>query len=173
MAEHSINTEHNMNDLTKTSLEAQVVSLLRNKGLTVSTAESCTGGLIGASIVNVSGASEVFHEGYITYSNEAKIKLLGVSAQTLEKFKAVSKETAYEMAKGGAAHSGSDVCIAVTGVAGPSMEDNKPVGLVFIGCFYKADVVVKEFHFSGNRQQIREAAVCEALSLILSVVQQF
>lgn len=153
------------------TIEENVVKLLKDKELVIATAESCTGGLIGATIVNVSGASSVFHEGYITYSNEAKMKLLGVSSQTLDTFKAVSKETAAEMAAGGASRSGADVCIAVTGVAGPSVEDDKPVGLVYIGCFYKGKVTVRQFDFSGDRQQIRNASVNEALKLVISCIE--
>ncbi|MDO5403695.1 MAG: CinA family protein, partial [Eubacteriales bacterium] len=147
------------------AIEEKAVALLKKKKLLITTAESCTGGLVGASIVNVGGASAVFHEGYITYSNEAKIKLLNVSPLTLERFTAVSKETACEMAIGGAKNASADVCVAVTGVAGPSMEDGKPVGLVYISCFYKGNVKVYEYNFFGDRQQIRQKAVDEALKL--------
>lgn len=171
MLNNNIMNEQNNNKTAMIPLENQVVSLLRQRKLIITTAESCTGGLVGAALVNVSGASSIYHEGYITYSNEAKMKLLGVSEKTLNIYKAVSRETAHEMAEGCAQHANADVGIAVTGVAGPSMEDDKPVGLVYIGCYYKDNVTVKEYNFTGDRQQIRNQAVKESFLLILSVIK--
>ncbi len=151
-------------------IEKNVVEVLKEKGLVITTAESCTGGLVAAGIVNTPGASAVFKEGYITYSNEAKMKLLGVRAETLEKYYAVSEETAYEMAQGGAKNAGADVCVAVTGVAGPDMEDGKPVGLVYVSCYYNGRVQVKECHFKGDRAQIRAQAADSALELVWDMV---
>ena len=153
------------------ALEDAVVRLLTKHQLTVTTAESCTGGLIASKIVNVPGASDVFNEGYITYSNKAKRKHLDVSKNTLKKYGAVSEQTAKEMAIGGVIAADSDVCIAVTGIAGPDGgTDEKPVGLVYIGCCIKDEVTVKECHFSGTRTEIREQAANTALDLLRCAV---
>ena len=148
------------------TLEMAVVRLLKKYELTVTTAESCTGGLIAGRRVNVSGASEVFREGFVTYSNKAKRKILDVSKGTLKKYGAVSEQTAKEMATGGVFATDADVCIAVTGIAGPSTEGDKPVGLVYIACYMKDKVKVEEYHFKGNRDKIREQAVVKSLDLL-------
>lgn len=148
------------------TLEMAVVRLLKKHELTVTTAESCTGGLISGRLVNVSGASEVFREGFVTYSNKAKRKLLNVNKSTLKKYGAVSKQTAKEMATGGVFATDADVCIAVTGIAGPNVEGEKPVGLVYIACYLKDKVKVEEYHFKGNREKIREQSVVKALDLL-------
>lgn len=148
------------------TLEMAVVRLLKKYELTVTTAESCTGGLIAGRIVNVPGASEVLCEGFITYSNKAKRKILDVSKGTLKKYGAVSEQTAKEMATGGVFATDADVCIAVTGNAGPTAEDDKPVGLVYIACYMKDKVKVEEYHFKGNREKIREQAVVKSLDLL-------
>ena len=125
------------------TMEEAVVRLLNKYELTVTTAESCTGGMIAAKIVNVPGASDVFNEGFITYSNKAKRKHLDVSKNTLKKYGAVSEQTVKEMALGGVFAADSDACIAVSGIAGPDGgTDEKPVGLVYIGCCIKDDVTV-------------------------------
>lgn len=144
-----------------------VVELLKERGLTMSTAESCTGGMVAAKLVNVSGASDVFMEGMVTYSNEAKMRLLGVKEETLKTYGAVSRETALEMALGGAERSGTDVCVAITGLAGPGGgTDRKPVGLVFMACSLKGKTEVREYHFKGNREKIREQSMMKALDLV-------
>lgn len=148
------------------TLEMAVVRLLKKYELTVTTAESCTGGLLAGCIVNVPGASEVLREGFITYSNKAKRKILDVSKGTLKKYGAVSEQTAKEMATGGVFATDADVCVAVTGIAGPDSEDDKPVGLVYIACYMKDKVKVEEYHFKGNREKIREQAVVKALDLL-------
>ena len=147
-----------------------VVEELKSKKMIITTAESCTGGMIASRIVNVPGASAVFKQGYITYCDEAKISILGVKADTLEKYHAVSRETAAQMAEGGARAAGADACIAVTGVDGPDKEDGMPVGLVYIGLFIYDKTYVKEFHFSGSRTEIRNQACEEALKLILEYI---
>jgi len=149
------------------TLEQVVVELLHRHGLTLSTAESCTGGLLSGRIVNVSGASDVFMEGFVTYSNKAKIKYLNVSADTLDKFGAVSEETAREMAQGCAKVSGCDVSVAVTGIAGPTGgTPDKPVGLVYIACHAGGKTVVSKRQFKGNRDKVREQSVVAALDLV-------
>ncbi|MBE5978426.1 MAG: competence/damage-inducible protein A [Paenibacillaceae bacterium] len=148
------------------TLEMAVVRLLKKHELTVTTAESCTGGLIAGRLVNVPGASEVFREGFITYSNKAKRKYLDVSKGTLKKYGAVSEQTAKEMATGGVFASDADACIAVTGIAGPDADGEKPVGLVYIACYMKDKVKVEEYHFKGNRDKIREQSVVKALDFL-------
>lgn len=149
------------------TLEMAVVRLLEKYELTVTTAESCTGGLIAGRLVNVPGVSDVFREGFVTYSNKAKRKYLDVGKSTLKKYGAVSEQTAKEMAIGGAFASDSDVCIAVTGIAGPDGgTEEKPVGLVYIAAYMRDKVTVEEYRFKGNRQKIREQTVVKALDLL-------
>ena len=146
------------------SLEDEVVALLKDQGLTLTTAESCTAGLLAGRVMNVAGASAVYEEGYITYSNKAKEKLLGVCHDTLERYGAVSRETACEMAEGAAKAAGAD---AVTGIAGPDGgTKEKPVGLVYIGCRVKGNVSVQECRFAGMRQENRAASVEHALRML-------
>lgn len=154
-------------DEKKLVLEDELVAALTAKGLTITTAESCTGGLISGRIINASGASACVKEAYVTYSNEAKEKLLGVAHSTLEQFGAVSEETAIEMAIGAAKAAGADVALSATGIAGPEGgSDEKPVGLVYIGCYVKGETVVKRCLFKGDREANRRSTVDEALTLL-------
>lgn len=149
------------------TLEQAIVELLREKKLTVTTAESCTGGRLAGRIMNVAGASNVYNEGYITYSNTAKAKLLGVKQETLEAFGAVSPQTAQEMAAGAAQAAGADAALSVTGIAGPGGgTKEKPVGLVYVGCYVKGHTRVEEYYFTGNRDKNRDYAVVRALTLL-------
>ncbi|NLL01253.1 MAG: competence/damage-inducible protein A [Clostridiales bacterium] len=149
------------------TLEEVVLNLLASYKLTLVTAESCTGGLLSGRIVNVPGASDTFMEGFITYSNEAKMKYLGVNSETLDKFGAVSEETAKEMAMGAVRASGCDVGLAVTGIAGPGGgTETKPVGLVYISCCVAGKSFVQERHFKGSREKIREHSLIAALDLL-------
>lgn len=155
------------------TMEESIVELLKEKQLTVTTAESCTAGLLAGRIMNVPGASSIYNEGYITYSNHAKEKLLGVSHETLETYGAVSSQTASEMAAGAAKAAGADVALAVTGIAGPDGgTEEKPVGLVYIGCFVRGKVRVEEFRFTGNRSKNRDYAVIKALTLLREELMQ-
>lgn len=148
-------------------VENKIERILRNRKMSVTTAESCTGGLISGTLVNVPGISGVYKEGYITYSNEAKVKLLGVKEETLRKYGAVSRQTAKEMAEGAARVSGADAAIAVTGIAGPDGgTEEKPVGLVYIGCTVKEKTIVKRCFYGGDRTSIRQAAAREALEIL-------
>lgn len=159
------------NDVT---LEKAVVDLLFANKLTITTVESCTGGLLAARLINVPGVSEVFKAGYITYSNKAKRRLLGVKKNLLERRGAVSKEVAREMAKGAALVSKSDVTVSITGIAGPDGgSEEKPVGLVYIGCSVCGKITVKEYHFSGDRAKIRENTVSAALTLMRECILQY
>ena len=158
----------------RVDLETAVVGLLKKHHLTMSTAESCTGGMVAAKLVNVSGVSRVFMQGMVTYSDEAKKRLLGVKADTLKAYGAVSSETAGEMASGGAAMSRTDVCVAVTGLAGPEGgTDQKPVGLVYMACWLKGRVTVREYHFKGNRDKIREQSMMKALDLVRLCILEY
>lgn len=149
------------------TLEESIVKLLKKHELTLSTAESCTGGLLAGRLVGVPGVSGVFGQGFITYSNKAKRKLLDVSKKTLKEYGAVSKQIAKEMASGAALLSGADVAVSITGLAGPGGgTKEKPVGLVYMSCYIKEKNYVKEYVFSGNRQKIRENTVAYALCLL-------
>ncbi len=158
----------------ETTLEKAVVDLLLANHLTLACAESCTGGMLAARLINVPGVSEAFKAGFVTYSNKAKRKTLGVKKGTLQKHGAVSRETAEEMTKGTAFVTKADVTVSVTGIAGPDGgTPEKPVGLVYIGCNVKGDVTVKKFQFQGNRAKIRESAVSAALSLMRSCMLEY
>lgn len=149
------------------TLEKHVVELLKHHKMTVTTAESCTGGLVSGTLINVPGASEVFNEGYITYSNEVKHKLLGVTNETLSHEGAVSEACAREMAEGAAKAAGTRAAISVTGIAGPDGgTKEKPVGLVYIGCYVDGKTWVKRCQFDGDRQKVREQAVKKALEML-------
>ncbi len=149
------------------TLEMALTKLLMKKKYTMTTAESCTGGMIAARMVNAPGVSAVLKSGFITYANEAKEELLGVSHDTLEKFGAVSRETAEEMAEGAAKAAHTDTAVAVTGIAGPDGgTKEKPVGLVYIGVNVRGNVEVREYHFSGSRQKIRESVTAAALTFL-------
>lgn len=149
------------------TLEDTIVDMLKAADMTLTTIESCTGGLLSGRIVNVSGASDVFKQGFVTYANKAKRKLVDVKKSTLEEFGAVSEETAREMAEGGRKAAKADACISITGIAGPGGgSEEKPVGLVYIGCCVKGKTVVKRYQFTGNRQKIRDYAVVSALVLL-------
>ncbi len=139
------------------TLEQVLGDILIKNQLTISTAESCTGGMVSARLINYPGISSSFLEGMVTYSNEAKMQRLGVKSKTLEKFGAVSHEVAEEMAVGIAKASGSHIGLSTTGVAGPGGgTEEKPVGLVYIGVCYKGEVTTRELKLGGDRQKIRE-----------------
>ncbi len=153
------------------TLAENVLNLLKEKGMTLTTAESCTGGMLAARLTDVPGASEVFRQGLVTYSNKAKRKLLDVKKTTLKDYGAVSEKTAKEMAKNGAFVTGADACISITGIAGPDGgTDEKPVGLVYMACCLNNKITVKEFHFKGNRSKVREYSVVRALTLLRSCI---
>lgn len=143
---------------------------LRHK--TMCCAESCTGGLIGAAMTDMAGSSDYFLGSAVTYSNEAKMKLLGVREQTLADHGAVSEETASEMALGAAALFGADYSVTVTGIAGPGGETpTKPVGLVYIAVSDGSRVVVTKNNFEGGRQQVRDSTVMEACGLLKDFIE--
>jgi len=141
---------------------------LIKKGLTLAAAESCTGGMFSAAMTDVSGISQVFQRGIVTYSNEAKIAELGVREETLEKYGAVSEETALEMVEGLKRVTGCDVCVSVTGIAGPGgATPGKPVGLIFIGLICGDKKLVKRIQMRNvNRKWNRNYSVLNMLDLI-------
>lgn len=156
------------------TLEKAVVDLLVASNLTVTCAESCTGGLLSGRLINVPGVSDNYKSGVITYSNKAKRKYLGVKKTTLEKHGAVSEQVAKEMAKGAAMLTKADVAVAVTGIAGPDGgTEEKPVGLVYIACDVQGKVKVKKYQFSGNRSKIRESTVSAALVLMRECILEY
>ena len=145
----------------------EIVQMLEINNWSIATAESCTAGLIAGTLVDVPGASNVFNEGYITYSNDAKIKLARVHPETLELHGAVSEEVAMEMAKGAALAAFAHVGVSATGIAGPQGGTvEKPVGLVYIGCYIGGHQSVLKCNFSGNRRENRLATVSSALELV-------
>ncbi|QCX32762.1 competence/damage-inducible protein A [Caloramator sp. E03] len=149
------------------TLENVVGKMLIDNNLTISTAESCTGGLVAAKLINYPGISKVFIEGAVTYSNEAKISRLKVKKETLEKHGAVSSQVAAEMALGIAKASNTRIGISTTGIAGPGGgSDEKPVGLVYIGLSIDGNVKTIKYNFSGDRQKIRERAAMYAIDFL-------
>lgn len=155
------------------SLEEQLIWILTEQRLTITTAESCTGGLVAGTLVNVAGASYVLNEGYITYSNEAKQRLVNVQPETLDAFGAVSEQTAREMAKGAALAANANVAISTTGIAGPDGgTKNKPVGLVYIGCYVNGHTEVLECRFQGSRMENRLHTVEEAMKLAIKMLSK-
>lgn len=152
--------------------EFELVATLRAAGATVSTAESCTGGLVAARITSVSGASEAFKYGAVTYCNEAKNKILGVEKETLETLGAVSAKTAAEMAEGVRKIMNAEIGVSVTGLAGPNGGEGKPVGLVFVAVNSDKYSEVTENHFSGDRISVRNQAADKALELALMAAKK-
>ena len=165
--EQKTEDKKDLNKMAPSAPEQKVVAALKERGLTMTTVESCTGGMIAAAVTSVAGSSSVFHQGYVTYCDAAKHEMVGVRKKTLRKYTAVSRQTAKEMAAGGARAAKADCCISVTGYAGPpSGEPGEEVGLVYIGCAFRGKVKVKECHFSGTRGEVREQAKQKALKML-------
>lgn len=147
----------------------ELVALAKNKGLRLACAESCTGGLVAAALTDIAGASEVFERGFITYSNDSKVELLGITPETLAAHGAVSAQTAREMALGALANSRADLAVAVTGIAGPGGGSaEKPVGLAHFACARRnGEITLSERRFGPlSRADIRAGAVLEALAML-------
>lgn len=156
----------------ESALEYSVAELLVKRGKTIAAAESCTGGLVAAQLINYPGISEVFVEGCVTYTNEAKVRRLGVSHDTLDKYGAVSEQTAREMAEGIRREAGSDIGVATTGIAGPGGgTDEKPVGLVYTAVCVDGETFVRENHFSGDRRKVRNRATRQVLSDLRMILE--
>ncbi len=146
----------------------KLVQLLNQKNMTLSTAESCTGGLLAKLITDISGSSQIFPGGVVSYSNTMKIKWLGVSEETLKKYGAVSEETVREMLKGICEATGSNLALAVSGIAGPTGgTSEKPVGTVIIGQLIGHNIQIDRYLFRGNREEIREQTAMAAFQKLL------
>ena len=155
-------------------LANQAIAALKGKGLTIATAESCTGGLAAGALTSVAGSSEAVYGGFVTYANEAKIAMVGVSFAQLREFGAVSKEVAAAMAEGAMNAAGTHIGVAITGIAGPDGgTDKKPVGLVYFAVTTGEETrhLKKTFDPNWSRDQIRKASVIEALKLVLKAVK--
>lgn len=153
---------------------SDLLAAARAAGMRIVTAESCTGGMIAAALTDVAGSSDVFDRGYVTYSNAAKVAMLGVAQATLDAVGAVSEAVAREMADGALARSGADVAVAVTGIAGPGGSEFKPEGRVCFGLAARdAATVVETVEFGAiGRAQVRQASVAQALRLLARAVQR-
>ena len=154
------------------NLSLKLVKLLTKKKLTVSFAESCTGGLLASSITSISGSSKVFNMGLVTYSNNAKVKLLQVPKKTITKYGAVSYETCLSMVKNLSKISKSNISISITGVAGPNGgTKEKPVGLVYIGLKKGSKIIIRKNLFkSKKRISIQKLTVKQAFKMILNIL---
>jgi nicotinamide-nucleotide amidase len=158
--------------MKRKDLNEVVGKLLIRKGITISVAESCTGGLISDRLTDVPGISASFLEGVTSYSNNSKTRLLGVPKKMIEKFGAVSSPVARAMAKGVAIGSGASIGLSTTGIAGPTgATPKKPVGLVYIGLYHKGKTCVKKFIFKGKRRDVKEKATRESFKLLYSVLK--
>lgn len=162
-----------MSEGVKNMIEDKLVEFLIDKKLTITTAESCTGGMISSALVNVSGASGVLNEAYVTYSNEAKMRNLGVKEETLKLYGAVSEETAKEMVLGVVLKTDSDCAIAVTGIAGPDGgTPDKPVGTVYAGYYICGETHAERYNFSGDRYEVRRKTTDTVLTRIYEELQR-
>ncbi|EFA90594.1 competence/damage-inducible protein A [Peptoniphilus lacrimalis] len=154
------------------SVEEVLVKRLRDKNLTISFAESITGGLLAASITDVAGSSKILSSSYVTYSNNSKIKNLGVKKETLDKYGAISEQTALEMARGLKNKTNSSVCVSTTGEAGPEPSETD-IGNVYICIYFSEDnYQLKHFYFPGNRERVRNRTVSQVLSNLLYLINK-
>lgn len=157
---------------TLSALSSKLGAVLFERKLILALAESCTGGWIAQCVTDIPGSSQWFDRGFVTYSNEAKMEMLGVKEQTLQTFGAVSNETVTEMVKGALTHSRADIALAVTGIAGPGGgSQEKPVGLIYLAWQMRGRAcAVKEQHYIGSRQQIRYQTVQSALQFLIQAI---
>lgn len=163
---------NNAYEVESGKVEDKVAELLLEKNLSIATAESCSGGMVASRLISYPGISKVFKEGFITYSNEAKVNTLHVKQETLNKYGAVSEETAREMAYGASHVAGTDIGISTTGIAGPDGGSaEKPVGLVYICVYYKGKYNVQKINTTGARDTIRERAATSVLDLVRSTIE--
>ncbi|MZR13136.1 nicotinamide-nucleotide amidohydrolase family protein [Maritimibacter sp. DP07] len=146
---------------------AAVLDLYRAKGWTIATAESCTGGMVGAALTDIAGSSDVFERGFVTYSNAAKTEMLGVGADTLQAHGAVSEEVAREMAEGALTHSPAQVAVSITGIAGPGGSEHKPEGRVCFAIAGQGATLTETVDFGAlGRTKVRRAATDHAIALL-------
>lgn len=170
---HSYNLHTRTGDKIVDNLVNELSQLLKEKEIKLVTAESCTGGMIAAAMTDRAGSSVVFDRGYVTYSNQSKTDLLGVSMNVIDNYGAVSSQCADFMALGALENSQADLALSVTGIAGPGGgSDEKPIGLVYIGvCVVGRDPVVTECNFTGSRAEIRRSACDKAFALLIETAR--
>ena len=157
-----------------TSLEECVVKLAKSKNLKVAVAESITGGMVCSAIVNVSGASNVLYEGFVTYASASKVRRLHVKSSTIDQFGPVSKQTCEEMVQGLLANKEIQIAVATTGCAGPNTDEyGADVGLAYVGVGGSKGLTIKENHFEGNREAIRKSTTNTALYMLLNEVKKY
>ena len=164
-----------MFDLVVLEAAERVLELCKRKGLTVATAESCTGGLVAGALSAISGSSSVLDRGFVTYSNQAKEQMLGVAPTTLEAHGAVSRQCAEEMAKGALAHAGVDLAVSITGIAGPTgATPGKPVGLVhFAAASRGGQLIAHEAQYGDvGRSQVRRLSLLQALAMLSELAEK-
>lgn len=156
--------------MTKINNYSQLIQYLKNENLTIATAESCTGGLIAKLITDISGSSDVFPGGVVSYSNKMKQKWLHVNEETLVNYGAVSQETVAEMLDGIKSETGADIAVAISGVAGPGGGTiEKPVGTVYIGILSNGNKIIKRYIFQGSREDVRNNSAIKILELIQEI----
>lgn len=175
MAEHVYDSSDSCTgkSAVQESLEYSIYGLLKKYQITITTAESATGGMIASTLINVPGISEFFTEGYVTYSNEAKVKMIHVAPETIDTYGVVSSETAADMAASAAKTAATMAAVSVTGVAGPDGGTKEcPVGLVFIGCYLNGKTVTERHMFSGSRMDVRKSATESALSMLKKCIEE-
>ena len=154
------------------TLASEVLQAARDRGVMIATAESCTGGLIAGALTEVPGSSDAFDRGFVTYSNAAKQQMLGVTADTLAEFGAVSEEVAAQMAAGALRNSDAGIAVSVTGIAGPGGSEHKPEGRVCFGIAQPYGTRTETVEFSAiGRQNVRAATVQHALQLLLDALK--
>lgn len=154
--------------------EFDLVKLLKDKKLHISFAESCTGGMLASTIINVPGASNIINESYVTYASESKIKILGVNRNTIDTYNVVSTNVAYEMVEGLAKISNADICASVTGLAGPSDDGDIKAGTVCFGFYYKNNIETKKEIFSNvDRNEVRRLSVNYAINYLCNMVKKY
>lgn len=154
------------------TLAADILTLAQNKGVMIATAESCTGGMVAAALTDIAGSSAVVERGFVTYSNAAKVSMLGVHATTLETYGAVSEEVAQEMAEGALAHSTAGLAVAITGIAGPGGSEHKPEGRVCFSCANGNRTVTETIEFGAlGRAAVRSAARDHALNMLKAALE--
>jgi len=155
-------------------LRTEILTLARTRRMMIATAESCTAGMVAAALTDLAGSSNVFERGFVTYSNDAKREMLGVSGETLERFGAVSEEVAHEMAQGALAHSHAQLAVSLTGIAGPGGSEHKPEGRVCFGLAGPAGVTTQTVEFGAQgRDAVRAAARDHALAMLRAALTEF
>ncbi len=158
-----------MSDTDAFTLAEAILDAARGKGVMIATAESCTGGMVAAALTEIAGSSDVFERGFVTYSNAAKVSMLGVRQETLDAHGAVSEETARDMAEGALTHSKADLAVSITGIAGPGGgSQDKPIGLVCFGLAQKGkETISQPVRFADHgRAGIRDSARMHALQML-------